>query len=1486
MSLTDKREQLFREDKDKKGARASELFREKPSKEKVTKASELFPPALSIQPELTTAPPSSLEVETLPSEGVSAFKSVKELFGLTKPKDLPDLITSAERELAEAEEERGKLAGFFRVEPDKELERRRTVERGANIIRIERLKRRIKGFELRPPTAGPGDTLPASELFPPREFEEVIRPRRFMEDTILQRSADELQRVVGRGVAGITGGLSDLAIQAITGKEPDLPVTIPGVVAGAAAELGGFLTGPLSLSKALIAGRVSIPGVSKFRQMADLVVRGAAELGLAGGLADIAPAFMRSDSFTEMGISVLKSTALTSIIGGMFPISSLIPTKPVRIASMMAVMDMIRAPENNLFTVDDVAKGIVDGTIDKEELAERSFGYLIDLYFSAKVPSRAKLLKTFESNRLIKEITKEFENVDRIEKDVAFINENLSKSLFERVEIPAEITPVDVILGEKVSTPKILRDKANTDRLTAIAEGGRINVFHGKFSKVETGKAFGGIHVGSKRAANERLNEVAKRNIQNLGPIQGRRLNESQLGKRQVTELSIPVEKIFAIKEPLSELQSTVDSKGVTRESLFLYANIFKLLKGIKDRGFTAIAYKNIAEDPGSISYLILKESIMKQAVVERTPTLKRAEKEPSPANAREERLIEQAVKDTKPIIGTRQVHTAPDGTIKEGPDPKGATTRTIKTHPADKVLREVGDQIVLDKPESKDIAVFAEWIMSPEFVLRDNPKAQKLAGNIIEGELLGSFNISKDRAFFNESKHLISKEQQRKITDHLRKIMDGKEGLKLTEEEQTAANGLREWFDSVREDIKIHKRAMYKRYLPDNEARAFLEVIKGGDAATALAKNKVESERLLDLVTDYKSIDKWGLDDYITNMERGTYKMINPEGTTVLVGITRKDAVDKAVVYLKANPTVRTLQLDTSAPREAGLSTELSRGQYFAIRGRLEKAMESDIDFINKEIASAAAKESLKGLLVIKPSFKFAGPLIRRKGILAGEDNIYDVLPAYSSSIRKKISLDPIIADVRAELHRFPINVQNLLVSQMDYAKGRYAFGDKAVDNLTGKLGMKPMLWTRSVQLARKVEANLKLGLRPVAAFVNLAGGQAHTLTKVGFKYLREAHKFIKTEEGKKFIVQEQAYLGMDFAIDIEGSVSTRQNWYNPLKLFQMPEVINRETSLAGNYLLAKGEMGMTDIAAREYARQAVRFQQFTYNVASLPRMLRSPGGKLVGQFKTYLVKELEFISTLRGVEIARYVGSFLALGGPRAVVYMMRSLPIIGAYVGWDKIEEMMDEVAPRLTRGVPGVIGTDITAPAVIQLPSEPADWGGPFLSDLHDLVAKVLVPVMEGEDFITENAMEWAKNLAPIANYWDKLLDSVMDKDGWIKDRFGRKVYQVSNWYDKLLLSVGAPPLELARQTALLGIIAREEDILSRNQRKVTRRIIRNILDESAGGFDSDDIDDLVRYKVTKGMIESTLKSMELSSKQRALLRARKAEKLRVFELLNQ
>ena len=77
----------------------------------------------------------------------------------------------------------------------------------------------------------------------------------------------------------------------------------------------------------------------------------------------------------------------------------------MRTATGLAVMDLIRGGGH--FTVADVVKGVKDGTISKKELGERAFGYLLDLYFSSKVPSmKAQLAHIGRMNPAVEELSK------------------------------------------------------------------------------------------------------------------------------------------------------------------------------------------------------------------------------------------------------------------------------------------------------------------------------------------------------------------------------------------------------------------------------------------------------------------------------------------------------------------------------------------------------------------------------------------------------------------------------------------------------------------------------------------------------------------------------------------------------------------------------------------------------------------------------------------------------------------------------------------------------------------------------------------------------------------------------------------------------------------------------------------------------------------------------------------------------------------------
>lgn len=204
----------------------------------------------------------------------------------------------------------------------------------------------------------------------------------------------ELRAVVERAMSGFTGGLSD-ALQ----EEAAIPETIPGTIAGSAANVVGFLYGPLKLSKYLIGGCLA-PTATGLRGIGQLMAQGGATLGLAGGISSIVPALAESEDLTDAGVQILESTGISALVGTLYPVAGAIPSKPLRLAVGLAALDYIRG--RGEFTIDDVVKGIATGEIDREELADKSFAILLNLYFLNKVPSMQKQLAGLEKNAMIK----------------------------------------------------------------------------------------------------------------------------------------------------------------------------------------------------------------------------------------------------------------------------------------------------------------------------------------------------------------------------------------------------------------------------------------------------------------------------------------------------------------------------------------------------------------------------------------------------------------------------------------------------------------------------------------------------------------------------------------------------------------------------------------------------------------------------------------------------------------------------------------------------------------------------------------------------------------------------------------------------------------------------------------------------------------------------------------------------------------------------
>lgn len=271
--------------------------------------------------------------------------------------------------------------------------------------------------------------------------------------------------------------------------------------------------------------------------------------------------------------------------------------------------------------------------------------------------------------------------------------------------------------------------------------------------------------------------------------------------------------------------------------------------------------------------------------------------------------------------------------------------------------------------------------------------------------------------------------------------------------------------------------------------------------------------------------------------------------------------------------------------------------------------------------------------------------------------------------------------------------------------------------------------------------------------------------------------------------------------------------------------------------------------------------------------------------------MKELEFIRHLKGVEAARYIGMQLALAGPKGYVMVMRSLPIIGLMPWWDDIESWFNTEHPVASRGLGGALGVDVSAPATFQFPSEMRDWLGPALSDLVNFKKTVLEPMLAGvvqhESKLVpiRGAAEvqgWLGSTIPIFRHYSQLIDQAIDKDGWVKDERGRRMYQIDNVYAFAAKSVaGATDIEISKIRTAERVIGKETSRIAESK----MNIIDSVLDRIAkGGEIDDDLRELMfRYHIRPSTLRRAAKFRVLDPKLRRLLLTETARRPEVMAL---
>jgi len=136
-----------------------------------------------------------------------------------------------------------------------------------------------------------------------------------------------------------------------------------------------------------------------------------------------------------------------------------------------------------------------------------------------------------------------------------------------------------------------------------------VRVYHSRWSKTTPGREpsgevrFGGRHFSqTRKAGDERLNIILESNANQVGP----RWAKERLGRKKVEKYTLDTKKMHRAKNPI------IETTGFSEYKILEVVGSPQR-KELVAKGYKGVAYQNMVEDPGSVSYLVWDESALKR---------------------------------------------------------------------------------------------------------------------------------------------------------------------------------------------------------------------------------------------------------------------------------------------------------------------------------------------------------------------------------------------------------------------------------------------------------------------------------------------------------------------------------------------------------------------------------------------------------------------------------------------------------------------------------------------------------------------------------------------------------------------------------------------------------------------------------------------------------------------------------------------------------
>lgn len=424
----------------------------------------------------------------------------------------------------------------------------------------------------------------------------------------------------------------------------------------------------------------------------------------------------------------------------------------------------------------------------------------------------------------------------------------------------------------------------------------------------------------------------------------------------------------------------------------------------------------------------------------------------------------------------------------------------------------------------------------------------------------------------------------------------------------------------------------------------------------------------------------------------------------------------------------------------------------------------------------------------------------------------------------------------------------RKVLDGYVDGVEGKPGAWVSGVNRWWVQQGFSPAIVQRTLGFAQGAEAMMKLGLSPVSALNNLTQVLLNTVPVLGTKYTEKGVRGYAS--GKyNWLIDELGISGATNKADGAGLANylrvtrprlprgpgdisryvgeTASYGWNSMSafsmsMFQNAEKANRSVTGIGAYIRSIDE-GLTHAQAIQKAERVIDRTQFHYGPADAPIIFSNQFGRTLFQFRSFMLKQMEFIMGLGGKstsgrfdprwkEVSRFMGGALASTGVVAIPGLDLFNYIFENLTGHAPLAEWRAK-HPRLSRGILGsVYGIDTRMLGYGEWPFDP-DWAGvtqftgPVVNDLYNL-SRIKLGTNPGREQALAYEKFWKGANPMVRRLYDAYLSDAANR-GEFRTAKGRIVINNVTASEKLLKALGFKPLREAAAREKIGYLIEDD-----------------------------------------------------------------------------